>query len=151
MGHYDIRSECNQLRRVSLNTLGIGRTPAIVDFYVTAVRPAQLLKALQERFDPGLELRIVRRCVQEYADAPRRLFTLLRISAERPSRRTSDQRNELAPSHCLPPRLSDRQSIVAVQTRAVKGCPMSVLGQKRTCAVQTACPLYIRKRTLALY
>src|SRR5215831_10997494 len=134
MGHYDIRSECNQLRRVSLNTLGIGRTPAIVDFYVTAVRPAQLLKALQERFDPGLELRIVRRCVQEYADAPRRLFTLLRISAERPSRRTSDQRNELAPSHCLP-EASD-MSIVAVQMRAVKGCPMSALGQKQTCATR---------------
>src|SRR5215831_16528199 len=136
MGHYDIRSECNQLRRVSLNTLGIGRTPAIVDFYVTAVRPAQLLKALQERFDPGLELRIVRRCVQEYADAPRRLFTLLRISAERPSRRTSDQRNELAPSHRLP-----YKGMVLAQTSTLEGGwrvrrRMSALGQKQTCAVQ---------------
>src|SRR5262245_8780860 len=101
MGHDDVRSECNQFRRVFPDALGIVRTPSILDFYVTAVRPAQLLKALQERFDPGFELRIVRRCVQEYADAPG-LLTLLRISGERPSRRTSDQYNELAPSHCLP-------------------------------------------------
>src|SRR5262249_47274601 len=99
MGHNDIRSECNQFGRVSFNALGIDPSPSIVDFHVTAVRPTQLLKGLQERFNPGLELRLVRRCVQEYADAPRRLPTPLRISRERPSRRTSDQRNELAPSH----------------------------------------------------
>src|SRR5262249_43801877 len=120
MGHNDVRSECNQFGRVSLNALGIDPTPSIVDFHVTAVCPAQLLKALQERFDPGLELRIVRRCVQEYADAPRRLPTLLRISGERPSRRTSDQRDELSPPHCSP-ETEDRSNFHAYSGRA---CPL---------------------------
>src|SRR5262249_32091565 len=56
--------------------------------------------------------------------------------------------DELAPSHCLP-RGSDRAS--KTETSTLKGTggevwPMSALGQKRTCAVQKACPLYTRKR-----
>ena len=69
LGKDDIRRERSQFRRVSTNFGGIGRGPTRVDPYVAADGPAQYHQPLQERSDPGLKLRIVRGCGQEYADA----------------------------------------------------------------------------------
>src|SRR5262249_3648328 len=69
----------------------------------------------------------------QHADAPHP-FALLSLRRER-TRRTADQREELATSHCLP--RGSGQGIVAAQTRTGKGPPNVRLGQKQTYAVQT--------------
>src|SRR4051794_28650822 len=96
MSQDDVGCERGQFRRVSANLGRIGSGPARVDPYVAADGPAQQRQRLQERRDPGLKLRIVRNCVQEYADAPHAL-ALLRARRERPCyRRAAEQRDELA-------------------------------------------------------
>jgi hypothetical protein len=63
---------------------GLRKTQTIGDVRcVAADGPAQQRQRLQERCDPGLKLRIVRGCVQDYADAPHPL-RLLRARRERP-------------------------------------------------------------------
>jgi hypothetical protein len=56
---------------------------------------------LQEYRDAGLLFRIIRSCVHEHTDASHAL-ALLRPRRERPCcRRTTEQRDELAPPHSI--------------------------------------------------
>src|SRR5262245_24065418 len=129
MGQDDVRRERGQFRRVSANFAGIGCCPAGVDPHVAADAPTQFLQLLQERPDPGLKFRIVRGCGQEDADAPHTLG-LLRMRSERPiSRRATNDLDELASSHCLPPEAQDK---APYQVNSA----MSALGQKQTYALQ---------------
>src|SRR5262249_48505970 len=99
---------------------GIGSGPARVDPHVAADGPAQWHQRLQERPDPGLIIRIVRGCAQKHTDPPH-AFGLLRMGREWPRHcRAAYQTDELASSHCLPPR-GLRTLIVAVQTYNGKG------------------------------
>jgi len=82
-GQDDVRTECDQLRRVSTSTLGIAGAPALVDPHVAAVGPAQLLQALQERCQTYLSFRTVCGHAHEHADAPHAL-ALLRARGKRP-------------------------------------------------------------------
>jgi hypothetical protein len=61
----DVGRERGQLRCVSANVGGIGRSPADVDPHVAANAPAQQRQPLQERPDASLKFRIVRGCRQE--------------------------------------------------------------------------------------
>ena len=65
------------------------------------IGPAQLLPAPAGTPRRGPEIRIVRGCGQEHADAPHAL-ALLRARGERPrSRRAAEQRDEFAPLHSI--------------------------------------------------
>jgi hypothetical protein len=81
-------------------SLGIDCAPAVVDSYVAAGGPAQLLQLLHERRDAGLAFRIVRGQVHEHPDAAHPLG-LLRAGRERPSRcrAAAKQDDEIAPSY----------------------------------------------------
>ena len=102
MGQDDIRSKPDQFRRMPANLGGIASGPAGIDPEVAADGPAQQRQPLQKRPDPSLKLRIVRGCVQEYADAPHAL-ALLRARRERPRRRcTTQNTKKFASSHARP-------------------------------------------------
>jgi hypothetical protein len=58
-----------------------------------------------KRRDPFLTLSIVGGRVHKHTDPPH-LLGLLRAHSNRPcGRRSAEKSNEIAPSHCLPPRL----------------------------------------------
>ena len=77
--------------------IGFACGPADVDPHVAAFAPAQLLQPLPERRHAGLTFRIVCGAGYEHADAPHPLA--LPRARERPRRRSTEKRDELAPLH----------------------------------------------------
>src|SRR5262249_14303403 len=73
---------------------------SVVDLDVLSDGPAQLLQSLPESGVADLCLRIVRGVGHEGADTPNAL-ALLRPRRERPRRRASNQRDELAAPHSI--------------------------------------------------
>ena len=71
-----------QFRRVLADAFGIARSPSMLNLYVVAVRPAQLLQAVQERHKAGLPFRIVRG--RAMSTPMRRIRALLRPCSNRP-------------------------------------------------------------------
>jgi hypothetical protein len=84
-GQDDVRTECDQLRRGFASTLGIAGAPTLVNPHIATLDPAQLLQALQERYQTGLSFRTVGHA-HEHADAPHPFARLLRPRRERPRR-----------------------------------------------------------------
>jgi len=73
--------------RVFASLVGITRGPAIINIYISAVGPTQLLQRLHERSDVGLRARIVRILTAwKHSDAPQSRG-LLSSRGERPCRR----------------------------------------------------------------
>ena len=58
-GQNDVRTECDQLRRLCASTLGIAGAPTPVDLHVAVIDPAQALQAFQERPQASLSFRAV--------------------------------------------------------------------------------------------
>src|SRR5262249_18648189 len=78
----------------------IGRRPANVNVDIAALRPSELSKFLLECRDPRLGVMVALAIAQQNPDLPHPL-RLLRSRRERPRyARATNQRNELAPSHC---------------------------------------------------
>src|SRR5262249_1548882 len=99
-GQNDIRTECDQLRRVFASTLGISGAPTLVNSHIATLDPARLPQAIQERCQTGLPFRTVGRA-HERPEAPH-WTALLRARRERPrSGRAAEQRDELAPRHSI--------------------------------------------------
>jgi hypothetical protein len=65
----------------------------------------QRRQSLQERPDASLKFWIVCGCGQEHTDAPYLLAPLC-LRRERPSRRAAEKRDEVAPFHAVPQRLT---------------------------------------------
>src|SRR5262245_46643508 len=99
-GEDDIRRERNQFCRIGADAIGIGPCPTGLDLYVAPDGPARLLQALQKCPMSRLSQCIVGSTVMEHSDAPHAL-NLLHTRHERPSNRAAEQRDELAPPHCL--------------------------------------------------
>src|SRR5262249_34711077 len=92
-----VRRERNQFGRIFAHAHGVAQWPTILDSYIAAVGPTQLLQALDECGQPGKTFGIIR-CepAQENADPPH----ALRLGARRDRprhRRAAEQRDELAP------------------------------------------------------
>jgi len=92
----DVRGERDQFRGKCAIALGVTCAPADVDADVATLRPPQLLQPLQKRRETDLPCRIVRRDTQQHANAPHPL-ALLRPRRERPRRRATEKRDEVAP------------------------------------------------------
>src|SRR6516164_5314299 len=75
-----------------------GVRPASIDPQIAAVHPAQFLQLLDERSALRPSFRITLRPAHQYAD-PAHLLGLLRACRERPRRRATEQRDELAALH----------------------------------------------------
>ena len=123
----DVRRERDQFRRIPANALGIAGGPAIVNLHIAAVGPAQFLQPLHERSEACLPFRIVCCERHEHADAPHAL-ALLRTCGKRPSGcRAPEQRDELAPLHCLmPPVLSTDRIARPRYGRRLLRCDISI-------------------------
>jgi hypothetical protein len=68
-------------------------------------------------------------------------FNLLRTRRNRPSNRTAEKRDKLAPPHRCPRWHAERSRSVSTRTGSLEGvpeCSMSALGQKQTYAPQKA-------------
>src|SRR5262249_9079238 len=77
----------------------------------------------------GLPARIVLRQIHMNADAPQPL-RLLRTGSDRNCGRTAEHPDELAPSHCLPPRLRTRhRSGSNLHRERPRPCPLIVKRQ----------------------
>src|SRR5438067_6954446 len=101
MGQNYVGCQCNQLRRVFANALGITAAPTGLDPHVTAIVPAQFLQFLLERRHPRLCLGIIGRRSNEQADA-RNLVGGLPAHCKRPSgSRAAKKGNDLAPFHSM--------------------------------------------------
>src|SRR5262249_60602796 len=82
-----------------LRTLASGPTRVAVD--IAAFHPAELLKSLVKRGDPGLCFQIIVAIAHQHADTPY-AFTLLRIRRKRPrSNRASNDLDKVAPPHSI--------------------------------------------------
>src|SRR5262249_12777026 len=89
-----------QLCRVGPYASRVTAGPAIIDAYVAAFYPSQLLKPLLQCFDPNLSFCIVRD-THEHANAPHPPG-LLRARCQRQcDSRAAEQRDELAPPHSI--------------------------------------------------
>jgi len=86
---HHIRSEPNQLSRITAKAIGIGGRPADVDPDIASDGPAGLLQALKECCQAGLSVRIVRGRVHQHCNAPH-TRRLLRAACQRPSDRTAE-------------------------------------------------------------
>src|SRR5262249_61891503 len=78
----------------------VAGSPAVIDAHIAADDPAHLAEPLQEGCVAGLVFRIIRYPRHEHAKAPyarRRL----RTRSERPCRRATEQRDELATRHSI--------------------------------------------------
>jgi hypothetical protein len=88
--------------------------------------------------DVGLYFRIVRSHGHEYTDPPHSL-RLLRAGRKRPRhRRTTEKRDELAPSHCIP--RGSGQSILTAQTTTLIGAKTGI---KTIAAVHSKCRSWV--------
>jgi hypothetical protein len=80
----------------------VGRGPADVDPQVLTVAPTQLRQGLCECREAGLKFLIVRGRGHQYAYAPHAVAPLC-TRGKRPHRcRSTEERDELATSHCRP-------------------------------------------------
>jgi hypothetical protein len=88
-GHEDIWCVRDQFGRISAITFGITGGPANLDANISAIGPAQSLKALHERRYAGLSLAIVLGKIGQHANAAH-AFAQLCTRSERPcDRRTA--------------------------------------------------------------
>jgi hypothetical protein len=97
----DIRRKPDQFRCVSAGFVGVVRGPANVHPQIAALGPPQLLQSLTKLRDAGDRYRIFVRLAEEHSQAPH-VLARLRPRRERPAGRAADERDELAPLHCLP-------------------------------------------------
>src|SRR5262249_54065829 len=88
---------------------------AVIDPHVIAVAPSQFLQCLQERRHAPALFPIVFSEARKHADAWL-VLELLRLRGQRPSGRTTEKGDKLAPSHCLP--RHSRSTIVRPLRRA---------------------------------
>jgi hypothetical protein len=88
-------------------------SPFVHDFYVFALNVANLLQALAKP-TKAIRHRLKGTRIEIPNNRHRRL---LRVDAERPSGRTADKRDELAPPHARP----RTKGIVAIQIGILKG------------------------------
>src|SRR5262249_6499887 len=94
----------------NLHPINVAIGPTMVDPHVATVRPTQLLQRLNKCCEIGLRFTIGFVPPHQYAD-PAHQLRLLRARRERPRhRRPAEQRDELAPPHCLPPVLRNRSN-----------------------------------------
>src|SRR5215510_615517 len=100
MGDQHVGLQSDQLFCERLNSDCVGIAPAIIDSEVASLRPAELLKALPKYSHAGADLGIAFRNRHQDADTTNSL-RLLRPRRERPGRRTTNQRDELAASHSI--------------------------------------------------
>ena len=145
MGQDDVGRERGQFRRVPANLGGIGRGPAGVDAHVAADGPTQQRQSLVECRHAGLKFRIVRGGGQQYADAPHAVG-LLGPGGERPRRRATQQRDELAPLHVSPGSTAQLLNPSTVRPGGVRESahnraprPLWVISRHVQCT--SACPL----------
>ena len=96
-GDDDLGSERNQLFRERPHPINVAGRPAVLDFHIASVAPAQVLQPLPKRHDLVLRDRIACSQAHQHADLTHALG-LLRARRERPRRRrAAKQRDELAP------------------------------------------------------
>jgi hypothetical protein len=96
--------QADQLPRERSYPIDVIAGPTKVDPHVAAIGPTQVCKRLRERRDLSLPHGIVFVVLHEHADAPHSI-ALLRARRKRPSRRATEERDELAPpdaEHGLP-------------------------------------------------
>jgi hypothetical protein len=81
----EIRRQCNQFRRISVESLGSTSSPANLEPDVASLAPPQLLESLPKCRNVRLRFRILRARIHENADAPHPIL-LLRARRDRPRR-----------------------------------------------------------------
>jgi hypothetical protein len=102
-----------QLSAEALRHFEADNAPPVVDLEVATDNPSQLLQTLSDCRNAGLRSWIIGLSLFQPADASHPIW-LLRVSTERPSRRSAaDKANKFAPSHCPS---QSRRGIVAGQT-----------------------------------
>ena len=125
-GDDQIGAKRGQLLHRASQQIHVVDEPAYVELEVASGRPPQCLQAFAQRRQARLRIMIGLGKRTEHADAAY-TFALLCAHRERPrSRRTTDQRDELAPLHAPP-----RWDIVAALGASRNGRPMSALGHSR--------------------
>src|SRR5262249_36369530 len=97
-----------------MRAVNVARSPVIVHLDVASFRPTQALQRLAERCNARLCLRIALGKAHQHADPPHPVG-LLRARRERPRRRTTEQRDEVALVHSITS--SARASTVAGTSR----------------------------------
>src|SRR5262249_34009343 len=127
VGHHDIWRERHQVGCLSAIEFGIAKAPAIVDPYIAADCPTQLLQRLQECRIARLTLLVIRGQVRKHCDAPGPI-RLLRVRHERPYRRASERTEKFAPPHVLP---TVRLSHPTTPQKEGPGCPGPQVRRKR--------------------
>src|SRR5262249_24353423 len=110
--------------------VGIARSPTLLDLQVAADPPTQFVEPLAKYGDPTLRFRVTRN-PDQHSDPP---YTLLmfRPRRERPRRRTTEQRYELAASHCPMPPVLPTERIAHLGTA---DCCIHPPGRNETIAV----------------
>src|SRR4029453_1118726 len=123
-GNNDVRREHGQFSHILAHPFRVARVPAEINAHIATVGPAQLLQSLQECCDGGLSVRILGLRTRQHEDAswPFRL----RQHCRRPSRRTTEKRDERTPSHCRAPEARDRTSY-RLRLARWRVCPLWVI------------------------
>src|SRR5262245_54640679 len=100
MRNDDVRRERDQFASIFANPFGFACSPARIHSHVAANGPTQDGKCLVKCSDPGLIIDIIRRYIEEYANAPHALALLRTRRQWRECRQATKQGDKCAPSHC---------------------------------------------------